>query len=778
MSHHTNAVCIGCRLRRKKCNREKPICSSCLELNISPDLCIYPKTKLQLASKDSKITLDLLRSKNKELKSQLEDLKNTSHVAKHHESSTHKQSTTKNLLPTTKDKGNTLLITTKETNEYLIHCGPLSWTSLMNSERELALLCDQFNDIIAIAKLRQDQSRGANIPSNTDSSTLNDIKGRINSILMGLEPTENTEIIMGELFLEIERILPPYDLVLTLIDRFFLMSRIQKTGILELNEEEIYEILDQIILKDINGRVKITVKFPDEYNKAPGLALILAIVANMLFQVNQLLNPITSANHILIVDCIKVLFIAFSIFKRSAPDPNRVVPPASALQLLQSFMFYVAFDRYNPHGNEHERSDKTGENYICVSKMITYARALKLNKNIDEVYKSKSKSYRRSLKSVWYMLAFHDVTEAIEFGFKTKIHRDELFNYDDYSCQFTRSIKMLYELVAEFQSIEHIEDPLRFIQIIEESLIYKAKKTLTELYSPFHEDVRNLNEMNFDDISLVQKFSATTQTFNIRITLFALIQTFYYHCYKRLQLSGYQGDLLTRYHILSMKYSLLVFNLVTSIFASYRRLWSHENSTTFGSLTSVLAIFPTMKLLFRRVTVFIGSRVFENLAVNKSSAVLEMFEANSKSDTEIIDSLLEEERPVFFTIEDLEDLNIDDNNEQLFEKFGSRLLDYKFALLTCCVSSRNLVDSLRNTRYNLDFVKMNRAFFFALKLTNFFARLFYDNDRVNPNSKDRLSIVNNKNPLSRSEERSLRDLIHKKATSESFDFETFFNTSN
>lgn len=749
-----NAVCIGCRLRRKKCDREKPICASCLELNINPDLCIYPKSKLQLASKDSKITLDLLRCKNKELKEELEALQSSSAssdlddaslssttLGKHHVDSVKNgvdvsslckasqelfdTSSNQSMMNTNRDP---LFTTVKESNEYLLHCGPLSWTSLLSSETELAILCKQFDQIVAIAKsLRQDTRQDEFIGQADSDARLHTIRGKLSRVLMGIDPTESVIFVMGELFKEIECRLPPYDMVMTLIDRFFLMTRIQKMGVIELNEDSFYEILSQTIAKDSSGRVRITVSFPDEYYKTPGVSLLLSIVATMLFQVNQLVNPVASANHLLILDCIKMLLVSFSIFKRMSPTPDTVVSPELAVQLLQGFLYYVSFDRYNPHGREHEKSDKTGENAICVRKMITYAKGLKLNGDVDKIYKHKSKSYRRSLKSIWYMLAFLDIGESIEFGMPTKIKRDELYNYDDFRDEYSKSVIILNELVSDFQNIETIEEPLKFIQLVEETVLVKAKTTLSDLFNPIHEDMKTLNEMDFDDLSLVHKFMSITQTFNIRLTLIGLIQSYYHHCYIRLKDKGHEGHLLNKYYILCMKYSILLFQSVSGIFTAYRRLWGHENSTTFGSLGTILAIFSTMKFTFRRVTIFTGARVFEALPIDKSSAILELFELSKETDTEILNYLVKKQTHPFFTIKDLENQKIDYQENKLLDKF-SILLDYKFSLLSCAVTMFDLAESLTNSRYDLNFVRLNRAFFFALKLVSLLIRLHYKSE--------------------------------------------------
>ncbi|CAM9023218.1 unnamed protein product [Wickerhamomyces anomalus] len=214
MSNNMNAVCIGCRLRRKKCDRGKPICTSCLELNISPDLCIYPKSKLQLASKDSKITLDLLRSKNKELKEEYEavkagekpstnSLQNNNVVLSSQNNPSDKIDNTPinpsaEVLGFVQDPINT---TVKETNEFLLHCGPLSWVSLMSFEKDFAQLCLQFGQIIAIAKdLRKDSRRGEFIDQADSDTRFNDIKGRLSRILLGIDPNENIFKVMEELF--------------------------------------------------------------------------------------------------------------------------------------------------------------------------------------------------------------------------------------------------------------------------------------------------------------------------------------------------------------------------------------------------------------------------------------------------------------------------------------------------------------------------------------------------------------------------------------------------
>lgn len=790
MSNNMNAVCIGCRLRRKKCDRGKPICTSCLELNISPDLCIYPKSKLQLASKDSKITLDLLRSKNKELKEEYEavkagkkpstnSLQNNNVVLSSQKNPSDKIDNTP-INPSSQDLEfvqDPINTTVKETNEYLLHCGPLSWVSLMSFEKDFAQLCLQFGQIIAIAKdLRKDSRRGEFIDQADSDTRFNDIKGRLSRILLGIDPNEYIFKVMEELFLEIENRLPHYDMVMTLIDRFFITTRIQKMGVIQLNEDSFYETLSQIITKDSNGRVKITVKFPDEYYKTPGVSLLLSIVATMLFQVNQLVNPITSANHLLILDCIKVLFVGFSIFKRTSPTPEAVVSPELAVQLLQGFLYYVGFDRYNPHGREHEKSDKTGENAICVRKMVSYARALKLNCDIEKIYKHKSKNYRRSLKSIWFALAFLDIGESIEFGLPTKIKRDELYCYDDCQDEYSKSVIVLNELIADFQNIEKISNTLDFIQLVEKNLITKAKNTLRDLFKPIHEDLKTLNEMNFDDLSLVHKFMAITQTFNVRLTLLTLIETYYHHCFVRLKQSGYDNtDFCKKYQILAMKYSLLVFQVISGIFSAYRRLWGHENSTTFGSLGTILAIFSTMKFTFRRVTIFTGARVFEGLPVEKSTVILDLFELGKETDSEILNYLLRTQKHPFFTIADLENGVVDDHDEILLKRF-SILTDYRFSMLSAAVSMYNLAESLNNSRYDLNFVRLNRAFYFALKLVSFFTRLEYRNEVY---GKD--SLTSGKNKKNTINEVNLEEFYRQAISTKSndaLDLEIFFSAPN
>lgn len=69
------STCIACRFRRKKCDKKKPICTSCYELGIPSDLCVTPSYRLGLRSKNSKVTLDELKSKRDKLRDEEKALK-------------------------------------------------------------------------------------------------------------------------------------------------------------------------------------------------------------------------------------------------------------------------------------------------------------------------------------------------------------------------------------------------------------------------------------------------------------------------------------------------------------------------------------------------------------------------------------------------------------------------------------------------------------------------------------------------------------------------------
>ncbi|CCH41190.1 putative transcriptional regulatory protein [Wickerhamomyces ciferrii] len=761
-----NAVCIGCRLRRKRCDRKRPICTSCLELNISDDLCIYPDTKLQLASKDSKITLDMLRNKNKDLKKEYELLQNLSpnqikllssnlndnhlthkippyqqeilqHLHPNHaqpiqDDNKPHQLQENSQYPKQSSPNNELLTTIKFEKNIHLHIGSLSWETLFRSEKDTYKLCMQFDELLDLIKTRHDKmSKNFTLEMDTDSR-FQQLKQLLLSMLIGKIPLNSVYSTMDELLEIIANRLPPYDMVMTLVDRFFIMIRIQQNVMLEVNEDAIYETIGQCFSKGPNGRVQINVKFPEEWVKIPGISLVLGIVAQMLFQVNQLLNPITSANHLLILDSIQLLLVAFSIFRRFDIRYRDIMIPEVAIQFLQAFIFFSGFDTYNPLGREHERSDKTGENLILVWRMITYARAAYLNKDIDVVYKQKTKEYRRSLKSIWYWLAFLDVSESIEFGTKTKIQREELFYYSDHSNEYTRSITLLNELIYDYQQLENLDDPLEFINKTEFILIPKANQALNQFPNSVNDDLTTLHHMDFDNLSLVHKFMSTVQTFSIRLTTYALIHTYYYQCYKRLELTNSENEFLRkRYYLLSMKYGLLVFELIPAIFSAYKRLWGHEHSSTFGSLGTIISIFNTMKSAFRRVTIFVGGRIFENLPIqDRSIAILKLFQMDNVDDKTLLNDLIRHENQVnnsqlqFFQIYDLEDPQIDLQNDLLFKKFEI-LLDYKFVMLTCSRTMCDLVDYLKNSVYNLNFVSLNRAFFIAIKILSFFLRIHH-----------------------------------------------------
>ncbi|CAM9023230.1 unnamed protein product [Wickerhamomyces anomalus] len=59
--------CTSCRLRRRKCDKQTPICGSCKELGIPADLCTYKILKTNTKVKDLRTILDDSKLKNQKL---------------------------------------------------------------------------------------------------------------------------------------------------------------------------------------------------------------------------------------------------------------------------------------------------------------------------------------------------------------------------------------------------------------------------------------------------------------------------------------------------------------------------------------------------------------------------------------------------------------------------------------------------------------------------------------------------------------------------------------
>lgn len=795
-------ACTGCRLRRRKCNRESPICSSCKELNIPQELCIYRELNSNTKTCSSKVKLKEVQDERRKLLRQKFELKRVAEIQRDVQARSYRYRF--NLIKSSAHSelhGDDYQSVSKTTRSFINNLdgaslvpksldskskiGSISWGSLMSAEPNMKVVLSKMDQIIQNQRDQSTQIRTKyEIPASDQTLLLSKVRSKVLSLSLELEPPGDYSLIEN-LFRNIEKNLPKEQVFRAAIQHQFNVCPYEFVPWVSQDEDAYFQKLKKVIKFKEDGQPKITINLPGDASLVLDLAFVISYLIFPSYHRSQLNMTEKNLNPYLFVDYSKILMdIHSQLVTHNSRDQSSLFPDLS-FELLQAKQYSSFFDRYTPQGR-HNAKDPL-DKFNNLRQLISIARMLNLNQDIDIFYADKSSGYRSSMKTMWYFLVFVDIMESLETGLPPKIEPSEILRYEDHTNFATESIITMNRVLYKYNSmdLDAIEDPDEFIFIIENEFIGDLKTLLESEYGSIIDDLNKLKSYDFDDTSFAPSFMLSASVLPMRFNIYSLMQSLYFLCFKKIESFDKFSKRSQKFSILSMKYSSLIIYLSGEFFALYDGLLSHPNCYDYGVLESVIACFPHLSLAVRRVYICAGGRFFEGLPINKTSAINNLLHGKGTNESQLLKEIqLKKEYQVLFSIEDLEDHRVDNNEEELFGKY-SMLLNHKYMIFSFSQVMRGISNGLFKENSNMKIAKFNHIVFYLLKLMSFFLNSSFTSDgspieeenlfmglaRSSTPSKVGQSTQENEFDFGELFERSIN------TSSNHFDFESFFNIS-
>lgn len=802
-SKHT--ACLGCRIRRRKCDNVKPICSGCTEINIPTELCLYHGARVGFKVNGSQKTLDKLREKNKTLVTEEEALRKLSKQPK-----VAPKSTTNNLgiymLPTTTQKitnsktqtsmRNPLMCTIREVSGTLIHYGPVSWFALTSTQEPLKKLTTWFVNVIRFEKDRYNRAKFEQKVE--EDEMLKCVNNLLLTYSLGHSKIPDQNSLLNSILTTIASKLPTKAASEQLLALYFRLNRQRFLGFVILDEDFFYENFNKYITFDDEGKARLTVTLPDDHAGLSFVMLYLSMLIFMGFFTSRLYHSIyPQVNHIHMLEYLETLLLASEVLQN---DTSFSISPHLDPEALLAVIHIVVFQRCTAHGSL-SRGLVVGNDVLIVRQLIIYARILKLDQNLDVVYAHRSQEYRTSLKSMWTFLVYLDISEGLETGIPLKIRTEELRRYKSDEDLYVRALVMLNSVLTQFNEKVLAMEKLELIEWIRTNLTSKIDNFVKKEFMPAEDHVKYLKEFDFENIAASGDYIYHLQLTTIRILLYSTSASLYKFC-------AQIADQIVSHHVkefeyLAIKRMAILVLFARDVFSAVQVLIGHPNSTYFSVVSSLLIISKQTTFALRRVAIHIGGSTLKNYDQSYSmqflSTLINDSDRYAKTLLETL-TLTSNYRSYSFSLDELEDLEVEKDMKEL-EKNYSKLLDYRFLAFENCRLLQQIVQSLENKKYNLNFLRLDYVFFYTITASNLFLALaFSSGDSINKKDnelkhlentatedykKDSQIIHKQRNSSSSSSsgnynEFDFNDFFERAidTKSDKFDFKSFFTTSN
>lgn len=665
--------------------------------------------------------------------------------------------------------------------------GSISWGSLMSAEPDMKALLSKMDKIIKNQKDQFIRSQSTfQTPLKEHNYVISEIKRNSLAVSFGLASPDYGPI--KKLLKYIEAKLPTKTLLQKLTNHQFTVCPHEFVGWISGDRATFNQKLHSVIKFEEDGKPKITIKLPEESYLLSDLSFVISYMIFPSYHRSQLNVKEENMNPFLFVEFASALTYIHNQLAGHSGAPSTLFPDLS-LERLQTFVFTTFFERYTPQGRH--TSDDPYDNSINLRNLISTARLLNLNKNIDVHYTDRPSEYRKSLKSMWYFLVFVDIMESLETGLPPKVEPSEITRYEDHTNECIESLITLNRVLYKYNLIDldAIEDPDEFIHIIETEFIDDLKTLLISEYGPLKDEFQRFKSYDFEDTSHASAFVLDCCKIPLRFNIYSLMQTLYFLCYKKMESCDKYSKKTQKFSILSMKYASLIIYLSGEFFTLFDGLMNHPNCYDYGVLECVIASFPHLSLAIRRVYVCVGGRFFDGLHLKRSSAINNLLVGKNPDSSQLLKEIeLKEEYQVLFSLEDLEDHSVDNDESKLFERY-SMLLDHKHMIFSYSNVMRDIATGLFRENSNMKVAKFNHVVFYLLKLMSFFLNSSFTTDG-SPMEKENLfmgfagsgsSSSSSKAPVQPKQENEFNfgDLFEKSinTTSEQFDFKTFFSIS-
>lgn len=780
-----HTACLGCRIRRRKCDNVKPICSGCQEINIPADLCLYHGARVGFKVNGSKKTLEKLRDKKTQL------LKEQAALTRVGQRRSQYQASEAYYLPSYHNnqfKKNPLMCTMGDVSGTLTHYGPISWFALISVQEPLKKLSTWFINVMKFEKDRYNKSKfEKKVEEDNVLRTLNKL---LIEFSLGCMEIPDKYSLLNQILSVIVSKLPIQSVSEELLKFYFHLNQQRAVGFVYLDMDSFYEKLEKYISFDDQGKAHLTMSLPKDQDGLSFIMLYLSMLTYQAFFASTLnTSSYPQVNHLQMLEYLETLLLASEVLQS---DESFGISPFLDPETLLAIIHVCVFQRCTPHGNI-SRGIIGGNDVLIVRQLIVYARILRLDEDIDVAYQTKTPEYRKSLKSIWYCLMYFDISEGLETGIPLKIKPKELERYKNENL-YIRSMIVINDVLNQFNDNVLMVDKLKLIDWIQNTLAPQLDNFLKKEFPSAEEHIEYLEKFDFDNINDSHKYVWHLQMAAIRILIYSTSASFYHFCATVTDQVGVESKKF-RYIAMKRMGALVVF--IRNVLNAAKILSEHKNSSYFSLVSSLLVISRQMTFALRRVSIYIGGMVVRNYDQQYSLQFLStLMNDSDRYAKTLLDTLIKtsDYHSFSFSLDSLENFEIEKNFDEL-DKFYFRLDDYKFLAFENCRILQQMMKSLENKKYNLNFLRLDYIFFYGLTASNLFLALAFSSDEIKDNAKVAGKIPDahddNGNNIetehqteisdaSRNNDFDFNDLFERAidTNSERFDFKSFFTTSN
>lgn len=777
-----HVACLCCRIRRRKCDASKPVCSGCSDLNIPPDLCVYHDARVGYKANKSRKTLQKLKNENNRLKKELEFLKA-------------KQSTSQvNLQPKKFDnsindtlpyymsangrlKKNPLLCLTGETYGTPTHYGPISWVSLISNNAPLKHISLWFMNVIKMEKDKYDSRNFMN--NNVEKDTiLKKIRKSIDDNLFGL-PAPRPLDLLNRLLFEIGDLLPSKAVFDQILPLYFHLSDQKMIGFVCVDPEHFYEQFNQYVLLDSKGKLSFVID--QDFTCVPFVSLLLSLLGVIdLFLTSNKPDARTQKPgppQELLYDYFEALILADHL---NRGKPSSIID-LSTPEILQSLVHWAVFDRHVPQGRRQQGLVGISD-LLATKQLITYARLLNLDKDLTVYYPDKTESYRRSLTSIWIFLAYIDFAEGLETGISLKIKPEELELYINDHEPYVKTVVIMHRVLNEFNTKAVEITGQDMINLIMRHLMPQLDHILGSVLTSTASDLQYFTTCDFNNIANAPTYARKLRMSTIKLLAYSLSESLLEFGAK---FSAQHGFDSTYFEMLAIKRGAAGMKYLELTVHAVKRLIEHKNSQEF-SLMPALRVMNRMFMNCARRSVFhVGDLVIRNSDAQYTYQVLQdLLSDTSKYEKSYMEAILPGQRYEIFTYDmsELEDLSYERDINQMRQRLG-HLFTHKFLIFRLCRLLLLVGKVLDHEKLNFSFVKLNYVFFYSMTVANLLFSLAFPPDDRNPYNlptlSDPESLSNNAAFIATSQEPqdfNFNEMFQKfiDTTSQEFDLKSFF----
>ncbi|ODQ57257.1 hypothetical protein WICANDRAFT_107577 [Wickerhamomyces anomalus NRRL Y-366-8] len=778
-------ACLGCRIRRRKCDGLKPICSACVDLNIPVRLCVYHDARIGYKADKAEKTLEKIKEQNLKLKKELQKLKRSSsgnlvstsfptrQARKRHQNDPYLLH-----LPNKAHKKNPLTATTVESSGSFVHYGPISWYAIASTNETLKNISGWFVNVIKMEKERYDRTRSSQRHYGEGNPKLKALTQSLVETSLDIRQ-HDTHLILQQLLVEISMDLPPKDTLDKLLAYYFHVNSQRTVGFVYVDEGQFYEHYKIYLQFDSKGTTSLFYN-GDQDCLLFVMLLLAALAYTGFFASRSIIDnvPDVQINHILMIEYLEALIAASGSHR--VPGSSSFMPYLCPEYLIVLIHLGV-FERCTPLGRRLQGPMGIGDS-LASKQAISCAKVLNLDKDIDLYYPDKSENYKRGLKSIWTCLVYYDLSEALDTGIDLKIKPEDLVMYEYDTSPYVRSLVVLNKVLNQFNEKAVEISGLELTDYIEKQLVSQLDKFLSNDLPSGASDLQYLRSFDFDDIAGSSKYVSTLQMAAIKMLFYSLSQSLYQFCTKMAEQNN--GN-WRRYELLAIKKGSTLMQYLKDTIEAVRRLILHDNAKYFSLIPTLQIVGKQVTFSLRRCTLFGGHLALRNSNQRYNYQVLnELVNDPQKYAKSLMKSTVPSKRYEIFSynMQDLEDLEIEKDLNLMKQKL-SHLFESKFLIFKLSRMIQMVAKALDNDKFNLNFVKLNYVFFYCSSASNLFLSLAYppeDNTKLMliPINSDPQHIDGSAEDVP-APEFNFNDLFKSciDTTSDNFDFKSFFTGS-